>query len=82
VEQDQREFAEFYAAAWGDCLRIVMVSVLTGRWPRTWWRTPSPKPGAGQPAVHRQQPWAPMIFGKFSSRVTPRAGSRALLSAG
>lgn len=26
VEQDQREFAEFYAAAWGDCLRIVMVS--------------------------------------------------------
>jgi RNA polymerase sigma-70 factor (sigma-E family) len=27
VEQDQREFAEFYAAAWDDCLRIVMVSV-------------------------------------------------------
>ena len=27
MEQDQREFAEFYAAAWGDCLRIVMVSV-------------------------------------------------------
>jgi RNA polymerase sigma factor (sigma-70 family) len=27
VEEDQREFAEFYAAAWGDCLRIVMVSV-------------------------------------------------------
>jgi RNA polymerase sigma factor (sigma-70 family) len=27
VEPDQREFAEFYAAAWGDCLRIVMVSV-------------------------------------------------------
>jgi RNA polymerase sigma factor (sigma-70 family) len=26
VEEDQREFAEFYAAAWGDCLRIVMVS--------------------------------------------------------
>jgi RNA polymerase sigma factor (sigma-70 family) len=26
VEQDQREFAEFYAAAWGDCLRIVMVA--------------------------------------------------------
>ncbi len=27
MEQDQREFAEFYAAAWDDCLRIVMVSV-------------------------------------------------------
>jgi RNA polymerase sigma-70 factor (sigma-E family) len=27
VEQDQREFAEFYTAAWEDCLRIVMVSV-------------------------------------------------------
>jgi RNA polymerase sigma-70 factor (sigma-E family) len=27
VEQDQREFADFYAAAWNDCLRIVMVSV-------------------------------------------------------
>lgn len=27
MEQDQREFAEFYAAAWGDCLRIVTVSV-------------------------------------------------------
>jgi RNA polymerase sigma factor (sigma-70 family) len=27
VEEDQREFAEFYDAAWGDCLRIVMVSV-------------------------------------------------------
>jgi RNA polymerase sigma-70 factor (sigma-E family) len=27
VEEDQREFAEFYAAAWGDCLRIVVVSV-------------------------------------------------------
>lgn len=27
MEQDQREFAEFYAAAWSDCLRIVMVSV-------------------------------------------------------
>jgi RNA polymerase sigma-70 factor (sigma-E family) len=27
VEQDQREFAEFYAAAWDDCLQIVMVSV-------------------------------------------------------
>jgi RNA polymerase sigma-70 factor (ECF subfamily) len=26
VEQDQREFAEFYAAAWDDCLRIVIVS--------------------------------------------------------
>lgn len=24
--EDEREFAEFYAAAWGDCLRIVMVS--------------------------------------------------------
>jgi RNA polymerase sigma-70 factor (sigma-E family) len=27
VEQYQREFAEFYAAAWDDCLRIVVVSV-------------------------------------------------------
>ena len=27
VEQDRREFAEFYAAAWDDCLRIVVVSV-------------------------------------------------------
>jgi RNA polymerase sigma-70 factor (ECF subfamily) len=27
VGQDQREFAEFYAAAWDDCLRIVVVSV-------------------------------------------------------
>ncbi len=27
MEQDQREFAEFYATAWSDCLRIVMVSV-------------------------------------------------------
>ena len=27
MEQDQREFAEFYSAAWGDCLRIVTVSV-------------------------------------------------------
>jgi RNA polymerase sigma factor (sigma-70 family) len=27
VDEDQREFAEFYAAAWDDCLRIVMVSV-------------------------------------------------------
>jgi DNA-directed RNA polymerase specialized sigma24 family protein len=27
VDQDQCEFAEFYAAAWDDCLRIVMVSV-------------------------------------------------------
>jgi len=27
VEEDEREFAEFYAAAWGECLRIVMVSV-------------------------------------------------------
>jgi RNA polymerase sigma-70 factor (sigma-E family) len=27
VERDQREFAEFYAAAWDDCLRIVLVSV-------------------------------------------------------
>jgi RNA polymerase sigma factor (sigma-70 family) len=27
VDEDQREFAAFYAAAWGDCLRIVMVSV-------------------------------------------------------
>ena len=27
VEQDQREFADFYAAAWDDCLRIVMVGV-------------------------------------------------------
>src|SRR5215469_3444169 len=27
VEEDQREFAEFYAAAWDDCLRIVTVSV-------------------------------------------------------
>jgi RNA polymerase sigma factor (sigma-70 family) len=26
VTQDQREFAEFYAAAWDDCLRIVTVS--------------------------------------------------------
>jgi RNA polymerase sigma factor (sigma-70 family) len=27
VDKDQREFAEFYTAAWDDCLRIVMVSV-------------------------------------------------------
>ena len=27
MEQDQREFAEFYTAAWDDCLRIVVVSV-------------------------------------------------------
>ena len=27
MTQDQREFAEFYAAAWDDCLRIVTVSV-------------------------------------------------------
>jgi RNA polymerase sigma-70 factor (ECF subfamily) len=27
VEEDQREFAEFYAAAWGYCLRIIMVSM-------------------------------------------------------
>src|SRR6266567_1410771 len=27
VEQDRHEFAEFYAAAWDDCLRIVMISV-------------------------------------------------------
>ncbi len=27
MEEDQREFAEFYAAAWGDCLRIVTFSV-------------------------------------------------------
>jgi RNA polymerase sigma-70 factor (sigma-E family) len=27
VEQNRREFAEFYTAAWDDCLRIVMVSV-------------------------------------------------------
>jgi RNA polymerase sigma-70 factor (sigma-E family) len=27
VDEDQREFAEFYAAAWDDCLRVVMVSV-------------------------------------------------------
>src|SRR5215831_6785515 len=27
VEEDQREFAEFYAAAWDDCLRIVTLSV-------------------------------------------------------
>jgi len=27
VDEDQREFAEFYAAAWGYCLRIVMVSM-------------------------------------------------------
>jgi RNA polymerase sigma factor (sigma-70 family) len=27
VEQHQREFAEFYATAWDDCLRIVLVSV-------------------------------------------------------
>ncbi len=27
MELDQREFAEFYTAAWDDCLRIVMVSV-------------------------------------------------------
>lgn len=27
VEQDQREFADFYAATWDDCLRIIMVSV-------------------------------------------------------
>jgi len=27
VDEDQREFAEFYAAAWDDCLRIVTVSV-------------------------------------------------------
>jgi hypothetical protein len=30
VTDDQREFAEFYAAAWDDCLRIVMVSA--GSW--------------------------------------------------
>jgi RNA polymerase sigma factor (sigma-70 family) len=28
VEEDQREFAEFYTSAWGDCLRIVMVSMV------------------------------------------------------
>jgi DNA-directed RNA polymerase specialized sigma24 family protein len=27
VDEDQREFAEFYADAWDDCLRIVTVSV-------------------------------------------------------
>jgi RNA polymerase sigma-70 factor (sigma-E family) len=27
VDENQREFAEFYATAWDDCLRIVMVSV-------------------------------------------------------
>ena len=27
MDEDQREFAEFYAAAWGYCLRIVMVSM-------------------------------------------------------
>jgi RNA polymerase sigma factor (sigma-70 family) len=27
VTKDQREFAEFYAAAWGECLRIVMINV-------------------------------------------------------
>ena len=27
MDEDQREFAEFYAAAWDDCLRVVMVSV-------------------------------------------------------
>ena len=27
MDEDQREFAEFYAAAWDDCLRIVTVSV-------------------------------------------------------
>jgi RNA polymerase sigma-70 factor (sigma-E family) len=27
VSQDQREFTEFYAAAWDDCLRIVALSV-------------------------------------------------------
>ena len=26
MDQDQREFSEFYATAWDDCLRIVMVS--------------------------------------------------------
>jgi len=30
VEHDQREFAEFYAVAWDDCLRIVVVSVGDG----------------------------------------------------
>jgi RNA polymerase sigma factor (sigma-70 family) len=28
VEEDQREFAEFYTSTWGDCLRIVMVSMV------------------------------------------------------
>jgi RNA polymerase sigma-70 factor (sigma-E family) len=27
VEQNRNEFAEFYAAAWDDCLRVVLVSV-------------------------------------------------------
>ena len=27
MEEHQGEFAEFYAAAWGDCLRIIMISV-------------------------------------------------------
>jgi DNA-directed RNA polymerase specialized sigma24 family protein len=27
VEQDQREFAEFYAGACDDCLRIVLIGV-------------------------------------------------------
>ena len=27
MDEDQREFAEFYAAAWDDCLRIVTLSV-------------------------------------------------------
>jgi RNA polymerase sigma factor (sigma-70 family) len=27
VDEDQREFAEFYVAAWDDCLRIVTVNV-------------------------------------------------------
>lgn len=27
MDEDQREFAEFYSAAWGYCLRIVMVSM-------------------------------------------------------
>ena len=27
MDDDQREFAEFYAAAWDDCLRIVTLSV-------------------------------------------------------
>jgi hypothetical protein len=59
VRQDQREFTEFYAAAWDDCLRIVALSVGTAELQRALAQAGVPAIVTTRSCLQGTQNWPP-----------------------